>query len=391
MLTFDQASDIIQQIRPDLNTERIPLNQSLRRVLAEDLRADSDVPAFDRSAMDGYACRKSDVGNALKIIGEIPAGTEPKSRVGENECMRIMTGGLVPEGADFVVKQEDVEVHGKDWVRCTGPAGKDNIRKKGEDLRKGDLVLKAGCIISPRHIALLASGGLVEPMVYCKPTIAIISTGNELVPPDSIPGPAQIRESNGSQLFAQSAAMGLDPVYLGIAKDDKIHLTSLISKAVHSNTITMLSGGVSVGDYDYVPEILKDLGVTVLFHRIQVKPGKHLIFGMKDGHYVFGFPGNPVSSFVLFEVMVKQFLMQCMGFKGESANMLLPLAGDFQTNSTGLVQFLPVAIDGEGQVQTISYHGSAHVHAYADAFGIMEIPAGIHILKKGEKVKIRPI
>jgi molybdopterin molybdotransferase len=389
MITLDQASEILQQIRPSLMTERIPFMQSLSRVLAEDLRSDSDVPPFDRSAMDGYACRKEDIGNVLNVVGEIPAGAVVSHRVSRNECMRIMTGGLIPEGADHVIKKEDIEEIGDSLIRCTSPAGKSNIRRKGEDIIQGDVVLKSGCLLNPQHIALLASGGFMQPLVFSKPTVAIISTGNELVTPDIFPGPAQIRESNGYQLASQAAQMGLEPEYLGIARDDKKQIASLLENALGSYKITLITGGVSVGDYDYIPGVLQELGVTIHFHRIRVKPGKHLIFGVKDGNYVFGFPGNPVSSFVMFEVMAKPFLMRCMGFEAESGGLFLPLAEDFNRKSPELVEFLPVLIDREGYVKTVTYHGSAHVHAYAGAEGLMEIPSGITTVKKREKVLVR--
>jgi molybdopterin molybdotransferase len=391
MITFKEASEIIRSIKPNATTERISLHQTLRRVLAENIITDIDIPAFDRSAMDGFACRKADLENNLKVIGEIPAGTDPVQVIGDNECMRIMTGGKVPSGADYIMKKEDAEEIEEGLVKCRNLSSITNIRMKGEDLKKGGLVLPAGSLIRPQHIAMLASCGWMNPLVFCKPDVAIISTGNELVDPADHPGPAQIRDSNGFQLAAQASKIGINPVYLGIARDEKKAIATLLSGALSSYRITLISGGVSVGDHDHVPEVLRELDVRMLFHRLKVKPGQHLLFGIKDDHYVFGFPGNPLSSFVQFEIMVKPFIMRCMSYELKNESVLMPMAEDYNQASTQLINFLPVVIDKEGTVRTINYHGSAHIHAYLQADGIMEIPAGTSTLKRGEKVYVRPL
>jgi molybdopterin molybdotransferase len=391
MITLKEATEIIRSVKPDTRTERIPLQHSLKRVLAEDIATDTDIPAFDRSAMDGFACRKADLENTLKVIGEIPAGMDPVRALSKNECMRIMTGGKVPSGADYILKKEDAEELEQGFVKCRNLTSITNIRMKGEDLKKGGLVLTAASLIGPQHIAMLASCGWMNPLVFCKPDVAIISTGNELVDPVDVPGPAQIRDSNGFQLAAQASAIGINPVYLGIVKDDKKAIATLLSNTLISYNITLISGGVSVGDHDHVPEVLRQLDVRILFHRVMVKPGQHLLFGIKDDHYVFGFPGNPLSSFVQFELMVKPFIMRCMGYEFKQESVCMALAEDYQQAPSQLINFLPVVIDKDGTVRTVNYHGSAHIHAYQHADGIVEIPAGTSTLKRGEKVYVRQL
>jgi molybdopterin molybdotransferase len=391
MISFEQANNILLEAIKPLGTERVPLLHSLHRILAEDYISDSDVPPFNKSAMDGFACRKSELNNILKVVANIPAGVVPPGPLERNECMSIMTGGMVPEGADHILKKEDAEEIEAGRVKCRNLLPESNICLKGEDLRKGDLVLKSGCLIGPQHIAVLASGGRVHPLVYRQPTLAVISTGNELVKPENQPELSQIRDSNGYQLTAQAMLLGLKPDYLGIARDDKEVLTAMFSSALNKYQVIIISGGVSVGDLDYVPEVLQKLGVKILFHRMKVKPGKHLLFGIRENQYIFGFPGNPVSSFVQFEVLVKPFLMKWMGYGSDSLVLSMALAERYSRGPSDVLLFLPVFFTSQGTVSIVEYHGSAHIHAYTQAHGMMEIPAGVSDINKGELVHVRPL
>lgn len=391
MISFEEALEIVKQFGQNLGTGQVDLFHALNRTLAEDVYSDISMPPFNKSAMDGYACRKSDINNQLRVVEEIAAGSIPVQKIGENQCARIMTGAMVPEGADFVIMKEDIEELVQDVVRCTRETSKTNICYTGEDVKAGDLVLQKGSIITPSHIAVLASVGCSDPLVYMQPSVAILSTGNELVEPGEIPGISKIRNSNSYQLTAQTQRLGLHPDYLGIVRDDETALKNMLVSALNKYDLTIISGGVSVGDFDFVPKILKELNVTILIHGMDVKPGKHLLFGQKENHFIFGMPGNPVSSFVQFEVLVQPFLNVLMGKSKIQSLLYLPLEEDYVRKKGNQMIFVPVTLTKSGTVLPLEYHGSAHIHAYVNAQGIMEIPNGISIIKQGDIACVRPI
>jgi len=391
LISFDKGLEIIKRFVVPLGTERIDLFHALNRTLAEDVSSDISMPPFNKSAMDGYACRKSDIKNRLQVIEEIPAGSVPTKTLGANQCARIMTGAMVPEGADLVIMKEHIEEVGPNQVLCVRESGSTNICYAGEDVKAGDLVIRKGDIISPAHIAILASVGCVNPLVYNLPSVAIFSTGDELVEPGEIPGMSKIRNSNSYQLMAQAQQMGITPEYLGMVPDNEILLKEVLESALEKYDVILISGGVSVGDFDFVPKILKQLDVNIRVHGMNVKPGKHLLFGEKTGHFVFGLPGNPVSSFVQFEVLVKPFLNALMGKTSGETVLYLPLEEDYFRKKADQLFFVPVTLTANGTVNPIEYHGSAHIHSYTKADGIMEIPEGVLFVKKGEIACVRPL
>ncbi len=391
LISFDKGLEIIKRFVVPLGTERIDLFHALNRTLAEDVFADVSMPPFNKSAMDGYACRKSDMKNTLQVIEEIPAGSVPKKTIGANQCSRIMTGAMVPEGADWIIMKEHIEEVGPNLVLCVRELGNSNICYAGEDVKAGDMVIRKGYVISPAHIAILASVGCVNPLVYNLPSVAVFSTGDELVEPGEIPGISKIRNSNSYQLIAQAQQMGITPEYLGIVPDNEILLKEVLESALEKYDVILISGGVSVGDFDFVPRILKQLDVNIHVHGMNVKPGKHLLFGEKNNHFVFGMPGNPVSSFVQFEVLVKPFLNALMGKTSKETVLHLPLEEDYFRKKADQLFFVPVTITANGTIIPIEYHGSAHIHAYTMAHGIMEIPQGVLNLKKGEISGVRPL
>jgi len=391
MIPFYEALETVKSFARTRGTEKVDLRNALRRILAEDVFSDISMPPFNKSAMDGFACRKSDIKNLLQVVEEIPAGTIPVKTVGENQCARIMTGAMVPEGADFVIMKEDIEEIASDFVRCTRETSRSNICYTGEDVKSGDLVLNKGDVISPAHIAILASVGCMDPMVCKQPTMAIISTGDELVEPDGKPGLSKIRNSNSYQLMAQNQQLGITPDYLGIIADDENSVKNILTMALEKYDVTIISGGVSIGDFDFVPKILNELKVNIRVHGMDVRPGKHLLFGERTNHYVFGMPGNPVSSFVQFEVLVKPFLHTLMGKTDDEAFLHLPIEEDYLRKKGDQLVFVPVSLTKQGTACPLEYHGSAHIHAYSFAQGIMEIPKGISLIKKGETVRVRPI
>lgn len=313
MLSFEKAFETALNSARRLDTERVEFKDALNRILAEDVVSDMDMPPFNKSAMDGFACRRADLSNELTIIETIPAGQVPQKTIEINQCSKIMTGGMVPKGADCVIMIEYVESLTENTIRFVGEKTTDNICQKAEDTRAGDIVLKKGILLKPQHIAVLASVGNANPLVAKRPKVAVIATGNELVEPTSKPDLSQIRNSNSSQLIAQIENIGLEATYYGIAADSINQTDDLFKKALAQNDVILVSGGVSVGDFDFVPEIFKRNNFDLLFENIAIKPGKPAVFGLSEKNYCLGLPGNPVSTFVLFEILAKPFLYKLMG------------------------------------------------------------------------------
>jgi len=391
MISFEEALNIIlTDVRPT-GTERVDFNDALFRVLAEDVFSDVDMPPFDKSAVDGYACRHGDLGRELEVLEIVAAGEIPITAVGEGQCTKLMTGAMIPEGADTVVMVEHTEEIRPGYIRFTGNKTSRNIAYKAEDVKKGDKVWGKGMQILPQHVAIFASVGCVNPLVARQPRVAILSTGDELVEPAQLPGPGKIRNSNGFQLIAQVKAAHCIPNYMGIIPDDEDATDRAISKALAENDMVILTGGVSMGDFDFVPKIMRKNKVDILFQKVAVKPGRPTVFGRTENSYIFGLPGNPVSSFINFEVFAKPLLYKMMGFDWKPRILELPMGIDFQRKKADRLEFLPVNIDEGGRVVPVSYHGSAHIHAVCMADGIMTILKGINEIKNGAFVNVRPI
>ena len=337
--------------------------------------------------MDGFACRQSDCSGPLTVIETVEAGSIPQKRIGQGECTRIMTGAAVPEGADCVVPFEDAdETDGKVVVRKSSK--KSNIRYQGEDLKAGAIVLNKGVRIGPSHIAALASVGCDPVSVYGQPVIAVIATGNELVEPDQVPGDAQIRNSNAPQISSQIANIGCKSIYLGIVKDDPAVLEHVLNKALTHANVVILSGGVSMGDFDYVPGVLKKCGVTLHFEKIAVKPGKPMVFGTAGDCCLFGLPGNPVSSLIQFELLIKPFLFSLMGHYFEYPPIYARLDEAVTRRKIDRLEYIPVQILADGKARAVEYHGSAHISSFCNANGLLAIPEGKTGFEKDELVSI---
>jgi molybdopterin molybdotransferase len=389
MIKIEEALSIVKQNTTVLETEKIPFLASQHRVLAEDVFSDIDMPPFNKSAVDGYACRKDDLDKMLEIIEVIQAGQYPQKEIHTAECTQIMTGAAVPKGADTIVMVEDVSVENK-LVKVLKKGSKSNISIKAEDVKKGQKVLEKGIVLKPQHIAILASVGYAEVLVYKQPSVGILSTGDELVEPHQEPGLGQIRNSNGHQLLMQVENCGAKTKYYGIAKDTEEDTYEKLSLALKENDLVLLSGGVSMGEFDFVPEIMKKLQIQILFDSIAVKPGKPTTFGVMKEKSCFGLPGNPVSSFIQFELLVKPLIFGMMGMKDEIKELSLPMGEDYCRKRAGRKAYFPVKIIN-GKVYPIKYHGSAHIHALSFADAFTSIPIGVECLKKGEYVDVRQI
>ena len=300
MITLEQAIGIAFSKAQSLETETINFIHSSGRILAQNVFADSDMPPFNKSAMDGYACRREDLGKELSVVELIQAGKMPMQVIGSGQCSKIMTGAQVPEGADTVFMVEYSEEITPAKVRFTGEKTNSNICRKGEDLKEGDLVISSGTMLKPQHVAMLASVGCIAPLVYKKPVVGIISTGSELVNAEEQPTRSQIRNSNGPQLYAQAVKYGFPANYYGIVPDDKQQTYQIIQKSVEENQVTILSGGVSVGDFDFVPEVIRELGFEIHFSKVSIKPGQHTTFASKGKQIYRWITGK--SGFIVYAV-----------------------------------------------------------------------------------------
>ncbi len=391
MISFEKALETVLSEVRKTGTERVNFNEALYRVLAEDVYSDIDMPPFDKAAVDGYACRMEDLDKDLEVLEVIAAGEIPSKTIKPGQCSKIMTGAMVPEGADTMLMVEHTTELRPGIVRFTGKKTARNIAYKAEDVKKGDQVWSKGMQILPQHVAIFASVGCVNPLVAKQPRVAILSTGDELVEPAQLPGLGKIRNSNGFQLIAQVKAAHCIPNYMGIIPDDEEATDQAISTALAENDMVILTGGVSMGDFDFVPQIMQKNKVDILFQKVAVKPGRPTVFGRTENSYIFGLPGNPVSSFINFEVFAKPLLYRMMGYEWKPRLLELPMGIEFQRKKSDRLEFLPVTIGENGQVVPVSYHGSAHIHAVCLADGIMSIPQGINEIKKGALVHVRPI
>lgn len=391
MIIFEEALSIINNTRVSCTTEHVSLEISAGRILAEDVYSDVEMPPFDKAAVDGFACRRADLHGLLEVIEVIPAGKKPEKAVTAGKCSRIMTGAMVPEGADTIIMVEHTEETEDGSVRFLKEKTSANIAYRAEDVKLGQQVLNKGTLLRPQHIAILAAVGIPEPLVYRKPVIGIISTGDELTEPENKPRTGQIRNSNAWQLMAQANQLGLKTVYTGIAADTPESVKKHIQEAFDKSDIVLLTGGVSMGDFDHVPEVMQKLGVEIQFKSIAVQPGRPTVFGIRDEKFIFGLPGNPVSSFVQFELLVKQLIYRIMGHQFKPVVLRLPMASDYTRKKAERKSFIPVKINENGMIEPIEYHGSAHIHAYEEAGGMMAVEIGEAKITKGALRDVRQL
>lgn len=391
MISFEEALKLVLENAYTIGMETIEFENSLNRVLAEDVVSDVNMPPFNKAAMDGYACRSEDLHNELEIIEMIPAGHWPQKTVGENQCSKIMTGAPLPEGADTVIMIEYIKEIGDNKVIFTKENTKSNVCLLGDDVKTGDIVLKKGTLIKAKHIPVLSSVGETKVKVFKQPRVAVVSTGNELVEPHIKPQLSQIRNSNGYQLVAQVKELGLPAAYYGIAKDTFENTKILFQKAVAEADVVIMSGAVSVGDYDFVPDVLKQSGFDIHFHGVSVKPGKRTIFGTYENKWFIGVPGNPVSAFVQFETLIKPLLCKIMGSNTFPLILQMPLENDFKRKNAERKAYEPVTVTSNGTARMMEYHGSAHINSLSYADGLMEVDLGIKEIQKGTLVYVRPI
>ena len=398
MIQVQEALDkILCQIQFK-GVEKIPLDQALGRVLTEDVVSHINNPPLDNSAMDGYAVIAEDIQSAtpenpvkLEMVEEIAAGYTAKGTLKPGQTMRIMTGAPIPPGADAVLMQEDTQKDGN-AILCLDKADvAENIRRAGEDVQIGEGVIKKGTTLSPAHIGMLAVIGRSQIEVSQRPTVAILSTGDEILELDETPQGPQIFNSNGHMLAAQIKSAGGIPVYLGIAKDTEKDLMEKFEWALKAD-IVVSSGGVSVGDYDLVKSSLQKMGQDMLFWKVAMKPGKPLAFGRIGKTPIFGLPGNPVSSFVSFEQFVRPSLRKVLGCSDLSHKTVQAKLTRTINKKPGRLHFLSSIVswaDGEYTVTPAGEQGSGILKSAANANGLLIFPLEAEEIKQGQEVAVQ--
>ncbi len=393
LLPAEAAAAILRHIEP-LASVRAPLSTALGRVLAEDIASPIDLPAWDNSGMDGFAVRGEDVRGKtpidLTIIEDIPAGSFPRHALRPGTCSRIFTGAPVPKGADTVIRQEDTTTLGNE--RVTIGADRDvnrNVRPRGEDMRKGQLVLQRGTPLGPAQMGVLASIAQREVSVYKRPTVAVLATGDEIAEleeHEAILAGRKVASSNSYTLRSMIELVGAEPLYLGIAKDDPGVLRERIEAAAGAD-LFITSAGVSVGEHDYLRPVLTDLGATLEFWRIRMRPGAPVGFGMLNGLPWLGLPGNPVSTMVTFELFVRPALRKMLGHTALFRRAVpVTVSEPIRTNAP-LRHFLRVVIaDGEAgpTARLTGPQGSGILTSMVRANALLIVPEDRQDIPAGE-------
>jgi molybdopterin molybdotransferase len=383
LLSIEDALNRVLYCTQRLPIERAPLGPTaLGQVLAADVASDLDSPPFDKALVDGYAVRAADLaapGTALRIVEEIRAGHPPTRPIRTGEAAAIMTGAPLPVGADAVVMMEHTQRTDDRVMVVECPKPGQNILRQATEMRRGDVVLRAGQVIRAPELGLLASVGCGEVPVIRRPQVAVLATGDELVDVDCVPQPGQIRNSNLPMLLAQAAAAGAVARDLGTARDRADELRARMEDGLADPDVLVLSGGVSAGAADLVPAILTQVGVRTEFHKIAMKPGKPLFFGTLGPKLVFGLPGNPVSSFVGFEIFVRPALQKLAGYPAPWTRRLqAALTAPLQTRNnrpTFHPALLTVDAAGVG-VRAVPWFGSPDLRALSGANALLILPAG---------------
>ncbi|HPW78676.1 MAG TPA: molybdopterin molybdotransferase MoeA [Bacteroidales bacterium] len=388
MIDFHDALNIVLNHAVPVGTEEIALTDACERVLAFDVFAPEDIPSFSKSAMDGYACRREDMLLGMKVLEVIPAGYRPQHRITPGTCSKIMTGAMVPEGANAILTVENATI--RDGLVYGTPPQKSHIMVQGEDMKKGDRMLEKGTILNPRHLALLASCGIDRVTVGRCIRTGILSTGNELIEAGEVAEPGKVFNSNSWQLISMVNRSNGIPTYYGIAADTKEDTCRLLSQAIKENQVVILTGGVSEGDFDLVPVVIRELGFRILFDRVRIQPGKPTTFAVspKSGKFIFGLPGNPVSSFVQCLLFVKPFLAALQGARWEPLSTHLTMKGDYQRRNSSRMAHIPLQINPDGTVSPLPYHGSAHQASLTKAHALGRIPVGVDRICDGETMEI---
>jgi molybdopterin molybdotransferase len=398
MIAVDRALEIVLSRALPLVGEEIDFTDAPGRILRQDVTADTDLPPFRRSAVDGFAVRARDTASVparLRLVGSVPAGSYPSFRIGPGETASIMTGAPVPEGADAVEMVEESREGPDEVVLLSSVGPGQNVAPQGAEVRRGDVVLRSGTRLDAAAVAVAATVGKTRLLVGRRPTVSVAATGDELVHPSETPGPGQIRNSNGFSLVAQCRSVGIEARYLGVAQDAESSLRTFIQRGLETDVL-LLSGGVSMGRYDLVEKVLSEIGVEILVDAVALKPGKPLVFGVGDGgKLVFGLPGNPVSTMVTFELFVRTALARLEGAPDPVREILQARLLDSLTNRGPRRAYLPgwlrAGDDFDLVAEPIPTKGSADIVAFSKSNALLIVPEDQDGLESGETVSVYPL
>lgn len=403
MIEVSEAVAAVLRETTPFEPQAIPLADTLGLVLSEDIFADADSPPFDKSLVDGFAVRLADCAASLRVIEVVSAGQMPTRVLDQPAAIQIMTGAPLPIGAEAVVPVEhtssQMDGAGQTIVSVPGsvPAWKPgtNILRRGASTKRGDLVVAVGSELRPQELGALAEWGRSQVLARRRPRVAVLATGDELVPVEQSPGPGQIRNSNETMLCAQIRRAGAEPVPLGIARDEREHLRERIKLGLQADVL-VLSGGVSMGDRDFVPSELSAAGVRQVFHKVNVKPGKPVWFGVLDNSraartLVFGLPGNPVSSMVCFELFVRPALCRLMGVSPAEPTAVKARLTQPHTTKGDRPTYQPARLEWrtDGPIVTaVPWVGSSDLRATVAANAMALFPIGDQTYEAGSTIDV---
>lgn len=399
MLPIERGLEIVMAAartkdRPDrMPVEAVTLLDSVHRILREDVFSDADSPRFDKAIRDGFAVRFADIAQVpatLSIVGESRAGFGSDIEIRSGQCCEIMTGAPLPPGADAVVMVENTQRLSPTQVRILKSVREnEGLLRRGAEARMGERILQAGRKIGLADLGLLAGTGKPSVLVSRKPRVAVVATGDELVEVDTIPQPGQIRNSNTYTICAQVREAGAEPVALGIARDNLDDLRAKIAQGLEHDVL-IVSGGVSMGKYDLVETVFAEFGVEVLFDEIAMKPGKPTVFGHRNETYVFGLPGNPISTMVSFHMFVRPLILFLLKAESTSPRVLeakLESAAKCDPERAALVPALVRFSDGQYWIRTTPWKGSSDLVGLARANALIMIPRRTGNLELGDSAQ----
>lgn len=386
MLTLEEAQEqIFAALSPLLEVEKVSVAAASGRVLAVDVLAVVDLPGFDNSAMDGYAVRAADVAGAslekpavLRLIGRVAAGEVFTGEVAMGECVRLFTGSPLPRGADAVVMQEDTRADAarqNEMLICDAAKPWEHVRLRGEDVKRGEIILRAGDCVSFAQLNLLAASGVIEMSVARRSVIGLLATGSELREVGSPLAPGQIYESNRMMLAAALRQIGAEPRVYPIVSDTLEATSAALARAFGECDAVITSGGVSVGEFDFVKAAFEQLGGAMNFWKVAVKPGKPFVFGQLNGKPLFGLPGNPVSALVTFLLLVRPALLKMHGARAVELPAHPGVLSEPLVNRGDRRHFIRVKVEPDGQVRSAGMQASHALGALAVANGLVDVPA----------------
>lgn len=391
MITIKGAKKLLVEHTPRLDPEHVDLQHASGFVTAEDIHSPVDLPLFSNSAVDGYAVRSSDLmktPSRLTLTHESKAGDSRKLRLGKGEAARVFTGAPIPEGADCVVMQEYTRSEGGSVVIARAVARDENVRRRGEEMQKGAMVLPRGAKLGPASVALLANIGLAKVRVVGKPGVYLTVTGNEIVRPGVELGPGQVYDSNSFAIRSALVGAGIDDIGMTRAGDSLAALTRAFERGASRSDVLIFTGGISVGKYDLLGELFERSGVRTVFYRVLQRPGKPLFFGKLGDKLVFGLPGNPVSSLVCFYEYVYPALRIMMGHELPFMREETLVLGSGIEDVRGKVSFLRGRETARGTVSPLKHQHSHMLSSLAAADCLIVVPQNTVSIAKGERVRV---